>query len=480
MKVKKYSADTLRQALEQIKSDLGENALILGTKQVQSKGLLGFGAKNQVEVTVNAEVAPVRPAPAAEAPKKLRLTDGEAMLPDNSAQTTKRLSPRHSLMNMLATRTGGNAAAAVTEPDELPEEQESRPAKPTPEYVELAETAPQVIHRPRPVTKATPVAAAEESAASSQMLKEFSRLRSELREVKFSLHSLVAQQVSNSSLADICDLQDLGDSPLRDTISELTRTGIAPENVLQLLKSGIAALNDAELPPPEQLGRYCLLQGLPSLLTFASDPLQDLQPGVLALLGPTGVGKTTTIAKLAANLGLRQRRRVELLTLDTYRIAAVDQLKTYAEIMGIGCHVVRSVLELDALVNRFAGSATVLIDTAGRSPNELSDQIGLADYFQSNPQIVKALTLAATLQPADALLAAHRFGVFGVSRLVVTKFDETAQAGNVVNWASEMELSLLYLCAGQRVPEDLEVATSTALTTHLMRHFCNRTQAAAA
>lgn len=479
MKVKKYSADTLRLALEQIKNDLGENALILGTKQVQSKGLLGFGAKNQVEVTVNAEVA--KAVPVAELPKKLRLTDGEPMLPDNTAgPTTKRTSARLSLMNMLATRTAATAASALYEAGEATGETAPPPAKPAPEFVELAETAPRVIHRPRASAPVATAVATEESAAANQMLKEFSRLRSELREVKFSLHSLVAQQVSNSSLADVCDLQELGDSPLRDTINELTRTGIAPDNVLQLLKSGVSALNDAELPPPEQLGRFCLLQGLPSLLNFAADPLQALRPGALALLGPTGVGKTTTIAKLAANLGLRQRRRVELLTLDTYRIAAVDQLKTYAEIMGLGCHVVRSVLELDALVNRFADSATVLIDTAGRSPNELSDQIGLADYFQSRPEIVKALTLSATLQPADALLAAHRFGVFGVSRLIVTKFDETAQAGSVVNWASEIELPLLYLCAGQRVPEDLEVATSTALTTHLTRHFTNRAQAVAA
>ncbi|MEJ7713712.1 MAG: hypothetical protein WKF84_28670 [Pyrinomonadaceae bacterium] len=102
-----------------------------------------------------------------------------------------------------------------------------------------------------------------------------------------------------------------------------------------------------------------LSQALPSLVTFAPDPLCEIpnktkKHAAAVFIGPTGVGKTTTIAKLAARLALRERRRVELITLDTYRIAAVEQLKTYAEIIGTRCHVARSVMEVDTLVRRFS------------------------------------------------------------------------------------------------------------------------------
>jgi flagellar biosynthesis protein FlhF len=223
-----------------------------------------------------------------------------------------------------------------------------------------------------------------------------------------------------------------------------------------------------------KIARAGLVSALPSSVRFGEDPLSSL-PGSLetlsamAFIGPTGVGKTTTIAKLAARVALRARRRVELITLDTYRIAAVEQLKTYAEIIGAGCHVARSVMELDALTHRYADEATVLIDTIGRSPHDLADQMELADYLRGNARMHKCLVIQATTHPTDAQVAIRKFALYGADRLVITKLDETARPGAVVSLAAEAALPLVYLCAGQRVPEDLERATPLAFAARVVR-----------
>src|SRR5207249_9933077 len=141
--------------------------------------------------------------------------------------------------------------------------------------------------------------------------------------------------------------------------------------------------------------RTALHRAVSSLIKFQPDIMRRGEPFVMALVGSTGVGKTTTVAKLAAHVALYKHRRVELVTLDTYRIAAVEQLKTYSEIIGAGCHVVRSVLELDAVLQRLPAEATVLIDTTGRNPHDLADQYEVSDYLRQKLTIRKCLAIQA-------------------------------------------------------------------------------------
>jgi len=156
-------------------------------------------------------------------------------------------------------------------------------------------------------------------------------------------------------------------------------------------------------------------------------------------------------------------------TLDTYRIAAVEQLKTYAEIIGAGFTIARSVFELDALTQRLAGGAIVLIDTTGCNPHDLADQMELADYLSGNTDIHKSLVLQATTHTMDAVASVKKFALFGANSLVLTKLDETIRPGMVVQTALEANLPLAYLAAGQRVPEDLERATPEAFAARVMR-----------
>src|SRR5207248_2981739 len=123
----------------------------------------------------------------------------------------------------------------------------------------------------------------------------------------------------------------------------------------------------------------------------------------------------------------------------------------------------------DALVRRFTGQATVLIDTTGRSPHDLADQMELADYLRENESLVKCLVLPATTHLADAQLAFNKFTLYGANRLVLTKLDETVQPGTAVGVAALSSLPLVYLCAGQRVPEDLERATPRSFAARVVR-----------
>jgi len=180
-------------------------------------------------------------------------------------------------------------------------------------------------------------------------------------------------------------------------------------------------------------------------------------PHVVALIGPTGVGKTTTLAKLAANLKLREKRRVGLITLDTYRIAAIDQLKKYAEIMAAPLQVVGSGEELRAAIAAMSDCEFVLVDTAGRSPNDalkLSELKGVLNAVK--PDEVH-LVLSTTASQACVELAVAKFGEVRVDKIIFTKLDEAAHVGVVLNVVHKVKKALSYVTTGQDVPDDIEV-----------------------
>jgi flagellar biosynthesis protein FlhF len=180
-------------------------------------------------------------------------------------------------------------------------------------------------------------------------------------------------------------------------------------------------------------------------------------PHVVALIGPTGVGKTTTLAKLAANLKLRENRRVGFITLDTYRIAAIDQLKKYADILGAPLRVVATSEELVAAVRSMQDCEYVLIDTAGRSPRDALKLIELKGMLAVvNPDEVH-LVLSSTASQKCVELAVAKFSEVRVDKIIFTKIDEAAHVGVVLNVINKVNKSLSYVTTGQNVPDDIEV-----------------------
>lgn len=194
-------------------------------------------------------------------------------------------------------------------------------------------------------------------------------------------------------------------------------------------------------------------------------------PTIVALVGPTGVGKTTTIAKLAANFRLLAQKDVGLITIDTYRVAAVEQLRTYGDIIGIPVEVVLTPSALKQALDRFQNKDLVLIDTAGRSPTNrmhLNELKGFLDF--PHPKEVH-LVLSATTNRANLQKVVEAFAPVGIDRLAFTKIDESVAFGGLVSTAYALGKPLSYLTTGQSVPDDIREADPQAIARSLVDEF---------
>lgn len=178
---------------------------------------------------------------------------------------------------------------------------------------------------------------------------------------------------------------------------------------------------------------------------------------IVALIGPTGVGKTTTIAKLAANFSLLDKKKVGLITLDTYRIAAVEQLKTYAEIIGVPLEVVFNPEDLKAAIKSFAARDIVFIDTAGRSPRNETQMEELSRFLEVSEPDEIILVLSATTRTEELIEAYRKFNVTKIDKIVFTKLDETTSYGQILSTVYKTRSHISYITNGQNVPDDIEL-----------------------
>jgi flagellar biosynthesis protein FlhF len=228
--------------------------------------------------------------------------------------------------------------------------------------------------------------------------------------------------------------------------------------LVERLRENLTELDDAEA------SRRQLVEMLATELAVTGSIDTTSRTGrVVALVGPTGVGKTTTIAKLAANYRLRENRRVGLITVDTYRIAAVEQLRTYADIIDLPMEVVSTPREMREAIERLRDLDLVLMDTAGRSPR---DEVRIRELkallAEAKPDEVH-LVLSAVGSATSMAATAERFATVGTSALVVTKLDEAIGLGSLLSVVRNCHLPISYLTNGQNVPDDIRVAQSQEL-----------------
>ena len=200
------------------------------------------------------------------------------------------------------------------------------------------------------------------------------------------------------------------------------------------------------------------------LARFLAPAWPGKPPGrVMALIGPTGVGKTTTLAKLAARYRLLERKKVGLITIDTYRVGAVQQLSIYGEILGVPVEAAFTPQELRQKVERFADRDVVLIDTVGRSPRNDLRLAELQSFLDTLDQVDSFLVLSCTTRAKDLEEAAAKYGRLKPSWLIFTKLDESTYRGAIVNVVASTGLPVAYITNGQNVPDDIERASPERL-----------------
>ena len=227
---------------------------------------------------------------------------------------------------------------------------------------------------------------------------------------------------------------------------------------------------------PEQLHDHdackTLLTGLVESDFRIASPIKTT-PGrrrVVALIGPTGVGKTTTIAKLAANFRLRDGIKIGLVTVDTYRVAAVEQLRTYAEIIDLPMKVVTNSLEMRRALDELVGLDLILIDTGGRSPR---DELKIQELksLLAEAQVDEVhLVLSLTAGVSSLKATVEKFSSANTTALILTKLDEAAGMGSLLTAARKLPLPVSYLTTGQDVPGDIEMANAGRMARLVLGH----------
>jgi flagellar biosynthesis protein FlhF len=197
---------------------------------------------------------------------------------------------------------------------------------------------------------------------------------------------------------------------------------------------------------------------------------RERESRVKVFLGPTGVGKTTTLAKLAARYALEQKKSVGLITTDTYRIAAVEQLKTYAQIMGLPLEVASGRETFSQSMKRFHDKDYILVDTPGRSREEKRHLAMLKNMMTGDWDLEKNLLLSLTSSRESLMDVVERFNTFGYDQIILTKLDECTHCGIFCDVVERVRKPISYISTGQNVPQDIEQANPVRLAQIIMRH----------
>ncbi len=304
---------------------------------------------------------------------------------------------------------------------------------------------------------------------------ETSQLQSEVNELKGMIKNLGQEMLringsrttTPSSLpVESEGLQD--DSSLRSLQQRLLDYGISNETASTISGFAKESLTLDEISDPFKQQQFTH-DTICELLHVSSGIFQERkQQHRIALVGPTGVGKTTTLAKIAAQYLSNHSPKIGFITIDTYRIAAVEQLKVYGDIMNIPVEVVITPEQLEHALLKLRDKDLVLIDTAGRSPQDSHCIEELASFLRPDLGIEKHLVLSATTRDKELFDAIQRFSVLGLDFTIITKIDECTSLGLLLDIQIREQIPYTYVTNGQRVPEDIIEADKDTLAQLIM------------
>jgi flagellar biosynthesis protein FlhF len=417
--VRTFTADSMQEALDIVRKEMGPDAVILHTRQVARRRLFPWlKGRQEVEITAGMGVN-VRPVAKPAAPVAARRASDED------------LAPPPPLLR------------AVPKPQPEAKSAASRPSARGPVPARADSLAP------RPAAKSAP----SSTDATAEIHKRLDALQQALAELSRQAHVRLADQVP----AELFPLY-------RKMIDADVEEPIARDLTIRLRREA----GSDQLGSPEACA--ALLAGLIEREIRCAPPITPRRGRrrVAALVGPTGVGKTTTLAKLAANFRLRDGLKLGLVTVDTYRVAAVEQLRTYAEIIDLPMKVVTSPQEMRRALDELSGVELVLVDTAGRSPNDDLKLQELKSLLVETGVDEIHLVLSLAVGARALQNAAERFSSLNIASVVLTKLDEAVAPGPLLTVARRIGWPVSYVTTGQNVPEDIEPAHATRLAHWLL------------
>jgi flagellar biosynthesis protein FlhF len=394
MKIKRFFASDIRQALRQVREALGSDAVILSNKKVDG----GVELVAAIDYDASAFLPEAEPAP-------------------ETSYTPAQITP-----NPPRTKNP------------------NFPQKPTKASVSLLKE-PDLVETP--VKTTTPKVEWSQDPVLVEMRQEMKALR-----------RMLENDLSGLSWREMGDHRP----ETQDLFRRLMSLSITPDICSQLVESV------TNVETADQAWRKALYYLAAKLETVGEDLLD--QGGIFALIGPTGVGKTTTIAKLAARFALRHgNRQVALISTDNYRIGAQEQLNTYARILDVPVRSAGTREELAVALNALKGKRLILIDTAGMSQRDvrLSEQLSLLDVAGQGVQ--SFLTLSAATDYSSLEQAISSFGAAKPAACILTKIDEAGSLGGALSALIHKSLPLAFMTDGQKVPEDLHLARSHTLVS---------------
>ncbi len=402
-----FRGRNMREAVAKLKEALGGDAVIIGTK----RGTDHMGSYVEISAQGEEERRAERAAVARGGRRGVA-----------AAYQAQRTEPKAAPAKVKVPKINKSVLSGIS-PDARARLLAKLNASPEP-------TTEPVRRAPRPV--------ATQSAPQPDLGAELAELRAEIAALK-------AQVKIERS-----------DPVLEDLVGRLVETGLTDAQARELARPIVRR------HPQSSAEDGALLADLGRAMADRLECTGSLIPAtgrrVLAFVGPTGVGKTTTIAKIAARAKLLEGTDVALVTVDTFRMAAVDQLARYADILDCPLHVVKTPEELPEVLAGLADVPLVLVDTTGRSPRAADQVSALARFFPANWGGEMVLTLANNTREAEAFAAIDAFVPLGCGAVCITKTDESCAPGVVYSVVRRADRPLCYTTCGQRVPEDIECA----------------------
>ncbi len=403
MRIKKFVAATMKEATEQMKQELGPEAIILNTKKIANGKHFNFLGKEMLEVTAAIDDQPVQRAPSA---------------PYQQSEATF-----NQLLQRAASIKGRDSAASNT-------------------FEGLKNVAEHFERR-------TPKTEERKPLPSSDRI-EMRELKADMEEMKSTLVS-IAEHFKYSNMPALPQY-------LQEAYRALVQNDVDEQIAADLVQVVYGKLDAAERDN-KQAAEKCLLAEIAGLLKTSQPSKESVKRSrVIALVGPTGVGKTTTIAKLAAIGKLVQHLNIGLISADTYRIGAIEQLRTFASIADIPMEVVYKPGDMASALKKFRTKDVVFVDTVGRNQRmkrELSELKRLIHVLE--PDEVH-LVISAPTNKRTMFEIIEKFATLKPNRIILSKIDEAVALGSMLDIALHTQLPISFITTGQAVPDDIMLA----------------------